>query len=430
VNKGEQARLYSLFCHRLQTGWLVDRDGALIIDQANQKFIDITRSPANFLLIATTNPIEFIASFMAGLRSGVPIFLGNPGWGEAEWARVATLTARVDVQQHQHTILIPTGGSSGEIKFAIHTWSTLSAAVNGFQSFYQVAEINSICILPLYHVSGLMQLVRSILTNGQLLIVDFQQLCENPQIINQLDLSQFFISLVPTQLVKLLDLDAKWLIKFQAILIGGSPASIKLLNKARTAQLPLALTYGMTETAAQITSLKPAEFLAGNNSCGRVLPHAKLELRLPDGEIQIAAKSLMLGYFPTVDLPTQFEPDDLGAVDPDGCLTILGRNSNKIITGGENVLPIEVVNAIMATGLVADAWVIGVPDRYWGQVVVAIYVENDLPVSVEILAQAMLGKISKYKLPKRWIMVDCIPRNALGKVLVHDLAILLRTLIF
>jgi o-succinylbenzoate---CoA ligase len=425
VETGERSGLYSLFCQRLQTGWLVDHDGELIINRAARKFTDLTRSPANFLLISTPDPIEFIASLMAGCRSGVPIFLCNPLWGEAEWVQVAKLTAQVDVQ-HQHTIMIPTGGSTGTIKFAIHTWSTLSASALGFQAFYQVDQINTICGLPLYHVSGLMQLVRSIITDGKLLIVDFKQLWADPQMINQLDLAEYFISLVPTQLTKILDLNLKWLAQFQTILIGGAPPTSELLTRARIAQLPIALTYGMTETASQITSLKPAEFLAGNHSCGRVLPHANIKLGSPDLQIQITAKSLMLGYFPTLDSPTMFEPEDLGSFDSDGYLTILGRTSSKIITGGENVWPIEVVNAIMATGLVNDAWVMGLPDRYWGQIVVAIYVAKDRPITGEILTQAIVGKISKYKIPKQWIAVDLIPRNAVGKVLIPELTILLQ----
>ena len=363
---------------------------------------------------------------MAGCRLGIPIFLCNPHWGDTEWAQVAELTSQVNPQQHQNTIMIPTGGSSGEIKFAIHTWETFSASVWGFQEFYGVAKINAVCTLPLYHVSGLMQLVRSILTDGKLLVTNFHQLYTDPNsITSQIELEDYFISLVPTQLAKLLDLDSKWLAKFQTILLGGAPPSIELLARARNAELQLALTYGMTETASQITSLKPAEFLAGNNSCGRVLPHASIKLRSPDCEIQIKAKSLMLGYFPTLNTSTYFEPDDLGSFDSDDYLTILGRNSGKIITGGENVFPIEVINAIMVTGLVADVWVIGLPDRYWGQLVVAAYVENNIPISTDILSQAIAGKISKYKVPKQWISVPKIPRNALGKVLIHELKALL-----
>ena len=418
--------IHALFCRRLQAGWLIGCERQLIIDRSNQRLADLIRQQPHFISIFTTDLTEFIADFMAGCRLGIPIFLCNPHWGDTEWAQVAELTSQVDPQQHQNTIMIPTGGSSGEIKFAIHTWDTLSASAWGFQEFYAVDKINAVCTLPLYHMSGLMQLVRSILTDSKLLVTNFHQLCTDPNsITDRIELEDYFISLVPTQLAKLLDLDSKWLAKIQTILLGGAPPSIELLARARNANLSLALTYGMTETASQITSLKPAEFLAGNNSCGRSLPHVTLKLRSPDGEIQVEAKSLMLGYFPTFDTSTCFEPDDLGSFDSAGYLTILGRNSGKIITGGENVFPIEVANAILRTGLVADAWVIGLPDRYWGQVVVAIYVENNIPVSADTLSQAIAGKISKYKIPKQWISVSQIPRNALGKVLISELKALL-----
>ena len=167
----------------------------------------------------------------------------------------------------------------------------------------------------------------------------------------------------------------------------------------------------MTETGSQVTSLKPAEFLAGNNSCGVALPHAKIrlcgatdivrgsQLEHPIGAIQIKADSLMLGYFPYLNSSDYFEPDDLGSIDKNGCLTIVGRNSSKIITGGENVFPIEVIEAIVSTGFVVDAWVVGIPDRYWGQAVTALYVANSLSVSADVLAQAIAGKISSYKVP-------------------------------
>jgi o-succinylbenzoate---CoA ligase len=426
-------RIYALFCQRLQAGWSIDLDGKIVIDRAESKLVEFNRSHPDVISIATLDPIEFIATFMAGWRLGIPIFLCNPRWGTAEWERVASLTARVNPQQHQNLVMIPTGGSSGEIKFAMHTWETLGASVWGFQEFYTVDKISSVCTLPLYHVSGLMQLMRSLLTNGKLAIVDFHQLCQAPaNAIDTIDPSNYFISLVPTQLSKLLALDAGWLAQFQTILLGGAPPSSELLDRARIARLPLALTYGMTETGSQVTSLKPVEFLGGNNSCGRVLPHAKIQL-IPtdndrDNSIRIAAKSLMLGYFPDRNPLTYFDPDDLGSIDRDGYLTIFGRTGSKIITGGENVFPIEVVNAIMATGLVADAWVVGLPDRYWGQIVTAIYVENGTPISGEILAKAIAGKISNYKIPKYWFPVDRIPRNPLGKVLTQEVARLVNSL--
>ncbi len=421
--------MHDRFCQRLQAGWLVGHDGAAIIDRAKWLITKFRQNRPNFISIATADSIEFIAQLMAGTRLGLPIFLGNPHWGAVEWAQVASLTAQVQAQ-HQHIIMIPTGGSSGAIKFVTHTWATLSASVWGFQEFYDLTAVNTICTLPLYHVSGLMQLCRSLLTDGKLFIINFHELCTefNSQI-DRIEIDRYFISLVPTQLIKLLDVDTQWLGRVQMILLGGAPPSSELLTRARTANLSIALTYGMTETASQIASLKPAEFLAGYNSCGLVLPHAKIEIISaidsdrsldldPDvGALRIQAKSLMLGYFPDINFPIYFEPDDIGMFDKQGYLTILGRISNKIISGGENIFPIEIVNAIMATGLVTDVWVVGVPDRYWGQAVVAIYVPKDSSVSAVILTAAIANKISNYKIPKHWIPVAKIPRNALGKIL-------------
>ena len=241
--------IYALFRQRLQSGWLIGCESTSIIDRSDRRLADLTRSKPHFISISTTDLTEFIADLMAGCQLGIPIFLCNPHWGDMEWAQVSKITSQVNPRQHQNTIMIPTGGASGEIKFAIHTWETLNASVWGFQEFYGVDKINAVCTLPLYHVSGLMQLVRSILTDGKLLVTNFQQFWTEPNLItNQIELEDYFISLVPTQLAKLLDLDFQWLSRFKTILLGGAPPSIELLNRARTARLPLALTYGMTET--------------------------------------------------------------------------------------------------------------------------------------------------------------------------------------
>jgi o-succinylbenzoate---CoA ligase len=418
--------VYELFSQRVRSGWLTNHlttaQSDRLLQRAEQKSSELTQSQPDFIAIASADPIEFIAQLMSGSRLGLAIFLVNPDWGTSELAQFAQMTANVD-RRHRERIMIPTGGSSGQLKFAMHTWKTLSASVWGFQEFYQVEKINSVCVLPLYHVSGLMQLIRSLLTDGHLFITDFQQLCtDRTSITDRIALTDYFISLVPTQLHKLLALDPNWLAGFHTILLGGAPPSIELLERARLARLPLALTYGMTETGSQITSLKPAEFLAGNDSCGKVLPHAKIQIESGVanhiGSIEIASKSLMLGYFPDLNSCPYFEPDDLGTVDELGYLTIIGRSSGKIVTGGENVLPIEVVDVIMATKLVRDVWVVGLPDPYWGQKVAAVYVPNVLPspLTATMLTIAITGKISKYKIPKVWIPVAEIPRNSLGKV--------------
>ncbi len=99
-----------------------------------------------------------------------------------------------------------------------------------------------------------------------------------------------------------------------------------------------------------------------------------------------------------------------------GRLNIVGRSSNKIITGGENVYPTEVEAAIRDTNLVKDVCVIGTCDRLWGQVVTAIYIKKEQSVSTTKLQTAIADKLSKYKQPKHWIAVESIPRSLQGKI--------------
>jgi O-succinylbenzoic acid--CoA ligase len=331
--------------------------------------------------------------------------------------------------------MIPTGGSSGKIRFAVHTWETLTASVKGFQEHFQISQINSFCVLPLYHVSGFMQFLRSFTTAGKLAFESFKALEKGGKC--DIEPEDFFISLVPTQLQRLLQNPdtANWLSRFHTVLLGGAPAWPELLTTARNCQIKLALTYGMTETASQIATLKPEDFLAGNNSSGQILPHAKVTIRGGNGEILsynetgnicINAKSLALGYYPENWRNSEYlQLDDLGFFDKNNFLNIVGRNSDKIITGGENVFPAEVEAAIRSTDLVTDICTIGLPDKHWGQAVTAVYVPANSQVTVTALQRAIEDKLSKFKRPKYWVEVAQLPRNSQGKInrkQLHELA--------
>ncbi|WP_347566376.1 2-succinylbenzoate--CoA ligase [Scytonema sp. UIC 10036] len=322
--------------------------------------------------------------------------------------------------------MIPTGGSSGEIKFAMHTWETLMASVRGFQEYFQIDKINSFCVLPLYHVGGLMQFMRSFTTGGHLAILSFKEL-ESGQNYN-IKPQEFFISLVPTQLQRLLQNSesTQWLAQFQTVFLGGAPAWNEILEAARYHKIPLAPTYGMTETASQIATLKPDDFLNGKDGCTQLLPHAKVKIYNEQceilnpcqiGNIKIYSQSLALGYYPNIrDNRDYLQTDDLGFFDERGYLHISGRSSDKIITGGENVYAIEVESAIRGTEMVTDVCVIGVPDKVWGQAITAIYIPKNSNISDLKIKTSLKNKISKFKVPKHWITVENLPRNSQGKV--------------
>jgi o-succinylbenzoate---CoA ligase len=376
--------------------WLIKKNRSHLLPLLNLQKQQVQHQSHH--IIATGNIDQFIIEFLAAVSLEIPLFLADPRWGEVEQQQFQDLIAQGTPLPG--TIMIPTGGTSGQLKLAIHSPATLSAAVQGFQEFYGVAEINSHCLLPLHHVSGLMQLWRSITTNGH-----FTTKQEVPA---------SFISLVPTQLQRWLPTRLDWLRSFKTVIIGGAPAATNLLAAARAAQIPLSPSYGATETAAMVTALPVADFLAGSVGCGQPLPHVHLRIQPATDRIEIKSPSLMLGYYPNLMKPQEYWlTDDLGEFDELGNLQIIGRESQKIISGGEKIFPEQVEAAILATGLVKDVCVLGIPDAEWGDRVVACYVGAVDPL---VLQTAVADRLAAFKRPKAWFALPEIPRNSQGKV--------------
>jgi len=413
--------------------WLICDHSQELPRLATELYLQLTQLSTPKIMIAERSPVRFIASFIAAYAAKCPVFLCHPDWGKDEWEQVFNLVQPDIVLGRENnfsksvitnyelpinnTIMIPTGGSSGKIKFAIHTWETLTASVEGFTEYFAINSVNSFCILPLYHVSGLMQFMRSFTTGGKLIITTSKKLetCEIPNI----NPAEFFISLVPTQLQKLLQNPelTQWLSKFATVFLGGAPPWEELLEQARFHQIRLAPTYGMTETASQIATLKPDEFLKGKFNSGKILPHAKIIIDNQPGNINIQSKSLALGYYPQMwENRNNFVVDDMGFLDNQNYLHIIGRNSEKIITGGENIYPLEIETAIRKTQMVIDVCVIGIADKHWGQALTAIYIPKDKNISHREIQTQLKNQLSKFKIPKHWISLATLPRNVQGKI--------------
>jgi len=395
------------------------------------------------IFIVENDNVMFLASFMAGIIAGVDIFLCDPSWGKQEWQQALNLVIpdlifgehlklnlannftpldsliAQELDIPESLIMIPTGGTSGKVRFVMHTWKTLSASVFGFQRYFDCQKIDSFCTLPLYHVSGLMQFMRSFLTGGRLILCPYKLISSTPNFRYQ----NYFISLVPTQLQVLIDSIPEYLSQFKTILLGGAPPTSSLLNQARNHNLLLALTYGMTETASGIVALKPTDFLAGNDCVGKVLPHAQISIEPKTysplehkiGLLKIKAESLSLGYYPQI-FNSEFITDDLGYFDQSDYLYLVGRDSQKIITGGENVFPLEIENVIWSTQLVTDICIIGIRDPQWGQAITAVCVPQTPKYDLDLLKQKLRLQLANYKQPKHWVTVDSLPRNNRGKI--------------
>lgn len=348
------------------------------------------------------------------------VFLADPTWPEVTRAKFArTLEEAEMVDASFGWLSIPTGGTSGELRFVRHDQETVGAAVDGFTRHFRVERVNAVGVLPMHHVSGLMAWLRCAGTGGRYLAQDWKRLQTGdwPRLTDERD--DWFLSLVPTQLQRLLELPggAEFLRRFRAVFLGGAPAWPALTDQAAEQRIPVSLSYGMSETAAMVAAQLPEEFLCGYRDAGRVMPHAQVKVDVEAGGVlRINGESVFRGYFPGFREPRTFLTEDLGEVLPGGRVRVLGRRDAVIITGGEKVAPTEVEEALRATGAFSDVAVIGVPDPEWGQAVVACYPAGGLRgEAIEVRGRLSLT-LARYKQPKRYVPIAEWPRNAQGKV--------------
>ena len=374
-------------------------------------------------------------------RRGDRLFLVDPAWGGSERTQAEEIMSAPDVGEGAASalgttrststlgwLMIPSGGTSGKLKFARHDETTIATAVAGYCAHFGVDQVSSVGVLPLHHVSGFMAWMRTVLTGGSYLDWEWKRL-EGGHFPPRPPAAKFWtLSFVPTQLQRLLGVEggarppgalgpaaaAVWLRTFDTVFIGGGPSWPALLDAAAAAKLPLSLGYGMTETAAMATALRPAEFLAGERSSGSPLPHLRLDLTA-DGTVRIQGESLYRGYYPAWDESRALVTEDLASFDFAGRIRLLGRRDAVIITGGKKVDPVEVEAVLRMAGLFSDVAVLGVPDPEWGQRVTAFFPATETAPEPFALERA-LSDLAPYKRPRRYIAVAAWPRNAQGKL--------------
>lgn len=349
------------------------------------------------------------------VRRGDAWFLTDPAWPAERRSEADAVLALCDPTERGGLgwLGIPTGGTTGSVRFARHDERTLGAAVRGFCAHFGLGRVNAVDVLPAHHVSGLMARVRCAATGGEHCPWSWKRLesGERPALTPRED--GWVISLVPTQLQRLLAAQggAEWLRGFRIVFVGGGPIWSALAEAAAAARVPVALSYGMTETAAMVTAMRPEDFRAGARHSGRVMPHACVTLGT-DAAITIAGESVFRGYWPAWRAGEAFTTDDAGSLAADGSLTVIGRRDAVIITGGKKVQP-ERVEAVLKAALAgAEVAVVGVPDAEWGEKV-ACCLSQSLSAPPDAAA---LAQLAPHERPKLWLTVDPWPVNAQGKL--------------
>ncbi|MGF1485125.1 MAG: AMP-binding protein [Opitutales bacterium] len=420
----------------LKRPWLFDVEGPVdlrgALTQATQQIAEAREEGlGDGVLLCFEDRARFLAAWLAALMEEVPVFLADPKWGRRQWAEVEELLAPgltlsdSPIPFHpppgperigfNGCVGIPTGGTGGRVKFALHRWETLRASAEATARFFAQGQLHGHCLLPLHHVSGLMQAVRALTTGGELMLGDPVDPVAS---LTATTIPAGTLSLVPTQLTRLLQRPqaVPALRKCSLIFLGGGPASDTLLAQAREARLPLSPVYGMTETASMVAAQRPDAFLEKEGLTLEALPHAQIDVK--NERVVVSAESLFLGYYPEMPRPRErFVTNDRGVLTTAGRLRLLGRADRILNSGGEKVDAARVEAAILEAKLAADCVVLGLADSEWGAVVAALLVAYPEAAAMDLsaLREALSPHLAPAERPKHALWVDAIPRTAAGK---------------
>lgn len=315
-------------------------------------------------------------------------------------------------------LLVYTSGTTGAPKGAVLRHANLLASAESVVLAWRWSPDDRLVLaLPLFHMHGLGVGLHGTLTAGASAVLhprfDAQAVLDDARA----GATMFFG--VPTMWHRLVAAPGAEALARLRLGVSGSaplPAELHAAVAARAGAPPLE-RYGMTETVMLVSNPYEGERRAG--SVGFPLPGVDVRLGT-GGEIEVRGPNVFGGYWrrPAESAAAfrdgWFRTGDLGAVDPDGYLRIVGRATELIISGGYNVYPREVEDVLLAHPAVADAAVVGVPHPEWGEQVCACVVAGD--VTDHDLDAWCAARLAAYKRPRRWQHLDELPRNALGKV--------------
>ena len=334
-----------------------------------------------------------------------------------------------------------TSGATAEPKIVpIKRRQFFSAAMASKRNFKPAKNRYWLLCLPMNHIGGISVIIRSLLYHSAIYMVpEFDE----QNIRSLLNNNKQFeaASMVPTMLERLIE-DSFFRVQFnfKALLLGGGPISPELVSNSLTRGIPIVTSYGMTETCAQIAAnpmLRSGGMYIPKKSVGRVFEPNEIEIRddnrntlpyLESGQIWLRGPQVFDGYLEkelnqrAFDSKGWFNTGDYGHINRKKHLFIETRRTDLIISGGENINPVEVEITLKELDGVADAAVVGVTDREWGQKAIAfIQTANKIILDEDDLRNELKSSLQAFKIPREFFRVDNIPKTATGKVRREEL---------
>lgn len=333
--------------------------------------------------------------------------------------------------------IVYTSGTTGRPKGAVLSRSSFVASARASEANlgWRTNDRWLVC-MPLAHVGGLSILTRCFSARKPIIL---EPRFDAETVLGAIRREQATqLSVVPTMLDALIEADHQGdLQRLRFVLVGGAPASPRLLERAAEHGLLAITTYGLTEGCSQVTCQPlraPGTMEPGS---GTVLPGVEVRITREQGGlalanevgfIEIRGAIVMRGYWSGPEKPLTMAPSedgwfvtgDLGALDETGRLFVHARRTDLIITGGENVYPAEVEQAFERCQGVTGTVVFGVPDERWGQVVAIAMVVSANGLSEDDVALAAIEDVSNrlgsHKRPRRFAILSSLTRNVTGKV--------------
>jgi acyl-CoA synthetase (AMP-forming)/AMP-acid ligase II len=410
-------------------------------------------------LIVTTG--EF-APTLADLpeAAGVTVLVVD-GRGPDDWEgwRSSQSSEPTEVAGYDHddvVLQLYTSGTTGRPKGAMLTRRSIAACIPDTVSVWELDPSSVVLsVLPMFHVAGAGTIVGTLWARARL-VIDNDPGAENMlQVIGQERVTNLVLATVLLQmLVEATKNASADLSSIRTISYGAAPITGQVLEAAIDSfGCRILQAYGLTETLGVLCVLDPADHafdpngpsdavarsIARLRSCGRARPG--VELRVVDiqtgkgvpaggiGEVHARTARLMKGYWKRPEDTAEvlladgwFRTGDVGELDADGYLFLRDRLKDTIISGGENIYPAEVEDALQWHPDVAEVAVIGVPDEKWGESPRAVVVRTaDSSVTGGDLIHFARSRLAGYKCPTAVDFVDALPRNATGKVLRREL---------
>ena len=321
--------------------------------------------------------------------------------------------------------IMNTSATTGQFKSVPLRWGQIRAHVQASQAVLgRAEEDNWLMVLPLFHVSGLSILMRS-LYNGT--AVTILPKYDEAQVLKLIESEKInMMSLVPTILTQLEPSITHH--KLRVILLGGEFIPMALIDACEKKSLPIYKTYGMTETFSQSVTFSVLDYPHKRDSVGRPLPGMQVRIDNPDtdgvGEIHLTGPMVMTGYINKEPIDGDLNTDDIGYVDEEGFVYILNRRKDLIISGGENIYPKELEDLVYTLPSVKECAVVPVPDDKWGQVPALFVAFHDgESMTTDDILSFMTKSLAKYKVPKYVKILPVLPRNGTGKIVRNELCL-------